>query len=277
MPPRRPPDLVCAHEHPECSPSYHLTFSAPKAPSLRVVERLPSPCAKHLLTVHIEHSGIDDRFRPRDRLPIQHSSSHSVRHRHENGLRVPAPQVRREEYYHNFESIQILANRSQQETSPDTSVEVNPVPPLGWRRMADPHGNKGQAPLETSKREDPSHSCTFPVNAMQRGAPNKHSMEAGLPHRNFNQAPQQLDGAKSDVTLLTPKEPSISSYDTQGYIDHLDSLRNDMKADQRRIQEAKLRTASQYSTVPTILMGTKDRLHWKLINAKTLRTRVPSQ
>ena len=110
--------------------------------------------------------------------------------------------MRREDYSHNFESTKILANRSQQENSPDTSVEVNPVPPLGWRRMADPYGNKGQAPLEPSKREDPSNSCAFPVNAMQRGAPNKHTMEAGLPHRNFNQAAQQPNGAKSDVTLL---------------------------------------------------------------------------
>ena len=158
MPPRRPPDLVCTHEHPECSPSRHLTLSAPIAPSLRVDERLPPPCAENyepnILTVRTEHSGIDYRF-----LPQQHSSSHSVRHRHENGLLVPAPQVRREDYSHNFESTKILANRSQQENSPDTSVEVNPVPPLGWRRMADPYGNKGQAPLETSKREDSSHWC----------------------------------------------------------------------------------------------------------------------
>ena len=132
MPPRRPPDLVCAHEHLECSPSYHLTFSAPKLPTHARGENYEP----NLLTVHIEHSGIDDRCRPRDRLPIQHSSSHSVRRRHENGLRVPASQVRREDYDHNFESIQILSNRSQQETSPDTSVEVNPVPPVGWRRMA---------------------------------------------------------------------------------------------------------------------------------------------
>ena len=206
----RPPD---AHAHPECPPSRHSTLSAPKLPTHARGANYES----NILTVRIEHSGIDG-LRPPDRLPIQHSSSHSVRHRHENGLLVPAPPVRREDYYHNFESTQILANRSQQETSPDTSVEVNPVPPVGWRRMADPYGNKGQAPLETSKREDPSHSCTFPVNAIQGGAPNKHTMEAGLPHHNFNQAPRQLNGAKSDATSidtsLTSDEPSTPSYAT---------------------------------------------------------------
>ena len=64
-----------------------------------------------------------------------------------------------EDYYHNFESTKILSNRSQQEISPDTPVEVNPVPPLGWRRMADPPGNMGQAPLDLLQRDhEPSLS-----------------------------------------------------------------------------------------------------------------------
>ena len=57
----------------------------------------------NILTIRIEHSGTDE-LRPRDRLPLQHSSSHSVRRRHENGLQQLAPQVRRDDYYHNFES-----------------------------------------------------------------------------------------------------------------------------------------------------------------------------
>ena len=207
MPYTRPPD---AHAHPECPPSRHSTLSAPKLPTHARGANFES----NILTVRIEHSGIDG-LRPPDRLPIQHSSSHSVRHRHENGLLVPAPPVRREDYYHNFESTKILANRSQQETSPDTSVEVNPVPPVGWRRMADPYGNKGQAPLETSKREnEPSLPRGFPMFAIQTGVSTENPEESRLPHRNFNQAPQQLKGAKSDVTLLTPKEPSIPSFVT---------------------------------------------------------------
>ena len=56
----------------------------------------------NILTVRIEPQGNSTAFR--DRLPLQHSSSHSVRRRHENGLQLPAPPVRRNDYYHNFES-----------------------------------------------------------------------------------------------------------------------------------------------------------------------------
>jgi hypothetical protein len=64
----------------------------------------------NILTVRIEPQGNSTAFR--DRLPLQHSSSHSVRRRHENGLRVLASKVLRDHYYHNFESDYTLAGCS---------------------------------------------------------------------------------------------------------------------------------------------------------------------
>ena len=81
----------------------------------------------NILTVQTEHAGIDDRTR----LPIQHSSSHSVRRRHENGLRVLASKVRRDNYYHNFESDYTLAGCS---TAGDFTRHIRrgePCPSLG--------------------------------------------------------------------------------------------------------------------------------------------------
>jgi hypothetical protein len=76
----------------------------------------------------------------------------------------------------------------QKEISPDTSVEVNPVPPLGWCRMEDPPGTKGQAPLDLftkSKREnEPSRG--FPMFAIQTGVSTENPEESSLLHRIFN-------------------------------------------------------------------------------------------
>ena len=81
----------------------------------------------------------------------------------------------------------------KQEISPDTSVEVNPVPPSGWRRSADPPGNKGRAPLEPfyTTASEPS-LCThrsYPVYAIQAGADVEDSADASLLHCIFNHAP----------------------------------------------------------------------------------------
>jgi hypothetical protein len=205
----RPPD---AHAHPECPPSRHSTLSAPKLPTHARGVNYES----NLLTVRIEHSGIDG-LRPPDRLPIQHSSSHSVRRRHENGLLLPAPPVRREDYYHNFESTQILANRSQQETSPDTSVEVNPVPPVGWRRMVDPYGNKGRAPLDFLQREnEPLTSSCSPTSTSPKIT---DLTRKPLPDCEIGQISPPNGCIASSINSkgevgVTPKEPPIPSYAT---------------------------------------------------------------
>ena len=80
----------------------------------------------------------------------------------------------------------------EQEISPDTSVEVNPVPPLGWRRMADPPGNKGQAPLEPFQTSASDLSLvahrSCPVYAIQSGASVEDPADASLLHCIFNHA-----------------------------------------------------------------------------------------
>ena len=75
----------------------------------------------------------------------------------------------------------------KQETLPDTSVEVNPVPPTGWRRMAEPPGNKGWAHLEPDALEpllSQHRSC--PVYATQAGAEVEDPADASLFHCVFN-------------------------------------------------------------------------------------------
>ena len=112
----------------------------------------------------------------------------------------------------------------KQETLPDTSVEVNPVPPMGWRRMAEPPGNKGRALLEpdalepslsrhhsdlqqqqrsssaarrntaaaatsaavAQQQRSAAQHCSCPVYAIQAGAEVEDPADASLLHCIFN-------------------------------------------------------------------------------------------
>ena len=172
----------------DASPFVHFTLSCTKSSSLRVVERLPSPCARNQT-----YSPFESNLRePRQSFELD--SLYNILHLILFGV---AMRMAYEFWLRKFSATTttttlraITPSRvaRQQETSPDISVEVKPVPPLGLRIASDSPGNKGQAPLDLLQRDEPSHTRGSPMFSIQTGVSTETTEESSLLHMIFNHA-----------------------------------------------------------------------------------------